>query len=257
MTPIYVNLITISIGASFSLILLRRQIKKLPSDTKSGKTSMVSKREILKVSIPMFMTAAMLLIMGWTDTFMLGLFRSTEEVGIYRVAFKISLLTSITAGSFYSIIAPKFSELYWGHKKDKLKIIAKFSSKLILFSSFPLFLLIVLFSKQILGIFGTKFIEGSIALIILALGQFVNAVIGPVGFFLDMTNKQILVRNAMITGAIVNVLFNLLLIPTYGISGAAFATLLSTMTWNGIASIFVYKIYGYWIGYFPVINKTS
>ena len=56
---------------------------------------------------------------------------------------------------------------------------------------------------------------------------------------------------AMITGGTLNIILNLLLIPVYGITGAAIATALSTAVWNIFASLMVYKIYGYWIGYYP------
>jgi len=251
LTPIYVNLLTVFTCALYSLILWQKYSKKLIKSDIYEKTIEIKKSEIVKVSMTMFMTSAMLLIMGWTDTFMLGIFRSASEVGVYRISIQIALLTSFTLGAVNSIAAPKFSELYWKNENNALKTVTKFASKVVFLSALPVYLIIVLFSKQILGIFGKEFIAGSIALIILATGQFVNAACGSVGFLLDMTGNQKIFMTAMLIGGTLNIVLNFWLIPFYGIIGAALATAVSTAVWNILASINVYKIYGYWIGYYP------
>ncbi len=251
LTPIYVNLITGMIGAFLSLILWNKWSRKLLPDEGQENKAKTSIKEILKVSLPMFMTSAMLFIMGWTDIFMLGMFRSTEEVGIYRIALKIALLSSISLAAVNSIAAPKFSELYWNSENNKLKKVVKNSSKIIFWSSLPILLVIIIFPSQILSIFGREFIVGKTALIILSVGQFLNAYFGSVGVLLDMTGNQNVFRNAILVGAVSNILLNYLLIPPYGIVGAAIATAFSTIIWNLSASLAVLKIFGFWVGYIP------
>ena len=256
LTPIYVNLISAFIGAFYSLLLWKKRSAKLPFNNHKS-DNIIDTKEIIKVSAPMFMTSAMLLIMGMTDVFMLGMFRTASEVGVYRVALKLALFTSFTLGAANSIAAPKFSELYWLNNKDKLRNITKFSSKVIFWTALPIFVVTVLFAKPILGIFGREFITGSVALIILSSGQLVNASCGSVGLLLDMTGKQNIFRNIMIIGAILNITLNFWFIPLYGIIGAALATAISTVIWNLITSIYILKIYGYWIGYYPTLTKTN
>jgi len=255
LTPIYVNLITAFIGAIYSLCLWRKRSAKLPTN-KNESDNIFNTKEVIKVSAPMFITTAMILIMGMTDTFMLGIFRTSQEVGVYRVVLKLALFSSFTLGAVNSIAAPKFSELYWRGEKDKLKRITKFSSKIIFFTAFPIFVLVILFAGPILSIFGDEFITGKIALIILSSGQLINVSCGLNGALFDMTGNQNISRDVMIVSAILNITLNFWFIPNYGIIGAAIATATSTIIWNLIISIYAYKIYGYWIGYYPTFGKT-
>lgn len=250
LTPIYSHFIAVLLGAVFSFVLWNRQWKRWHVE-RGLKKFKISIKEIIRTSFPMFLTSAMLLIMGMTDTIMLGIFRSASEVGIYRIVLKLAMFTSFTLTAVNSIAAPKFSELYWNGEMRKLKTSIKFSSKIILLTSLPIFFITVLFAKSLLLLFGSEFITGTITLIILSSAQFVNAACGSVGLVLDMTGKQRIFRNIMIGSAFLNIALNYLLIPVYGINGAALSTCVSTIVWNVIASIYVYKIYGYWVGYYP------
>ena len=251
LTPIYVNLMTAIIGAFLSFKLWYKWKNKLVYEKSKKNKIKIPIKEIMKISLPMFMTSAMLFIMGWTDIFMIGVFRSANEVGIYRIALKIALLSSFTLGAVNSISAPKFSELYWNSENDRLKKVIKSSSKIIFWSSLPIFLILIILPNQMLSIFGGEFVEGKNALIILSFGQFLNAYFGSVGVLLDMTGNQKVFRNAIIVGAAFNILLNYILIPPYGISGAAIATSFSTIVWNLIASLAVLKIFSFWVGYIP------
>jgi O-antigen/teichoic acid export membrane protein len=90
----------------------------------------------------------------------------------------------------------------------------------------------LLFPQILLGFFGSEFVKGASVLRILAIGQFVNAVTGPVGLILLMTNKErhFALSMAVISG--VNVLGNFLVIPVMGIVGAALVTTTSVALLN-------------------------
>jgi len=90
----------------------------------------LSKKKLLRISSPMMLTAFMNLIMWNIDTIMLGIFSSTENVGIYNIAFKVASLMILSLTAINTIVAPMFSELYWSNKLEDLKKVIKFSSKL-------------------------------------------------------------------------------------------------------------------------------
>ncbi|WP_029520544.1 flippase [Persephonella sp. IF05-L8] len=202
---------------------------------------------ILSVSLPMLFSSSLALIMGWTDTIMLGIFRTEEEVGIYNVALRVSMITSLSLMAINTIAAPKFAE-FWGRKDlEGLAKVAQQSTKLIFWISFPILLLFLIFPEQILGIFGEEFKTGAVALMILTVGQFVNAAAGSVGYILQMTGHQKFHQNVILIGTIINVILNYVLIPNYGIVGAAVASMVSVMFWNAVFSIKVKNILGKWI----------
>ena len=196
-------------------------------------------KDMLNVSLPMMLSGSMAFIMGWTATIMLGMFKSDMEVGIFNVAVKVAVFTSITLVAINSIAAPKFAEFYGKKDIEGLGKVARQSTKLIFWTSFPILLAIFLFPSFILGIFGTEFKAGIFALLILTVGQFVNAISGSVGFILQMTGKEKVFQNIMLAATALNIALNAVLIPRYGINGAAVANMVSMVFLNLSSVIYI------------------
>ncbi len=196
-------------------------------------------KTLLNVSIPMLFSSLSFLIMGWTDTIMLGVFRTEEDIGIYSVAVKVATLASITLYAINSIAAPKFAEFYGKRDMKELKEIINKSSRLIFWSSLPSLLVFFLFPSTILGIFGEEFKAGIYALLLLTFGQFINAVSGSVGYIMQMTGKQKPFHRIILLATLMNIGLNVLLIPEYGINGAAFASMISTAFWNITSMLYI------------------
>lgn len=200
--------------------------------TSCSHSNTISFRSLLGVSLPMFLSHSSFLVLEWTDTIMLGILRTGVEIGIYSIAMKISMLTGITLFSINSIAAPKFAELYKKGDMAGLEKIIHQSAKLIFWSAAFIILVIFLFPSFILAIFGEEFKAALYALLILTFGQFINAISGSVGYILQMTGKQKVFQHIVLTAAMMNIVLNALLIPHYGINGAALASMLSMAFWN-------------------------
>ena len=181
-------------------------------------------REWFSFSTPLFLEAILVFVMMGMDTLMLGYFRSSFEVGVYNAALKVVPLIIMPLAAFNTIFVPMISEIYGKGELDKLEALFKIVTKWIFSLSFPIFLLIIIFSRPILSIFGVEFAVGSSALMILALGQLVDAAVGSVGYMLMMTGRpQMNLLNSALM-SIMNIALNYTLIPHYGIVGAAIAT---------------------------------
>ncbi len=203
-------------------------------------------KNILSISMPLFLSSSLGMVTGWTDIIMLGIFKTEREVGIYHIASKIALLTSIPLMAMATISAPKFAEFWGKNDISGLAKVAKQSTKLIFFISSPILLMLFIFAADVLSIFGDDFKAGYIALRFLILGQFVNAIIGNVGYILMMTGKEKAFQNVIIVTTILNIVLNYFFIPIYGIEGAAIATSVSVVLTNILLLILVryyYKFY--------------
>ncbi|MFC1452889.1 oligosaccharide flippase family protein [Verrucomicrobiota bacterium] len=212
-----------------------------PADTPSVST-------VLRVSTPMLVTAGMHFVLNWTDAFMLGLFRTSEDVGIYRAAFRIASLVTFAMEAVRSIAGPKIAQLYWQGRSDELRRAVQFSSRVVFAVALPCFLAILACPSLLMRMFGGVFAAGWPCLVLLACGQFVSASCGLVGIFLQMAGEQKALRNITVCGAGANLLLNLLLIPLYGITGAAAATAFSTALWNIMAARYARKKFGFTVG---------
>ena len=204
-------------------------------------------KSILQVSMPMLVTGSMFTLMNWTDTVILGYYMQENEVGIYNISNKISLLISIALFAINAMAGTQFADFYAANKKEELHKLAKQTSLVNAIFALPAFVVVITFPVWLLSFFGNEFIVGKISLCVLAFGQFSNAVCGSVINFLNMTGKEKVVRNIIVFSVFVNIVLNILLIPELGILGAAIATSFSMVLWNVCGVIYVRYNYGFWM----------
>ena len=139
-------------------------------------------------------------------------------------------------------IAPTVSRLYAHGEIERLqKILSKSVRKVMLFS-LPMALIMVLAGKYVLiYVFGNEFALARYALAVLSGAQLINACMGSVGLILNMTGNEKDTAIVLASTAGLNICLNALLIPLYGILGAAIATAISIILWNIILSYFIFK----------------
>jgi len=239
--PILAYLMALIAGLAVSGILWTRRRGQTIDNYDVMKT-----RQLLKVSIPMLLSNSMFLLMGWVTILMLGYYRPESDVGIFNVAFKIASLTGIALVSTNTIMGPKIAEFYGRRDIAGMGKSARQSAGLVFWVTLPLACILFLFPGPVMSFFGDEFRAGALVLIILTVGQFVNAAVGPVGLLLQMTGKQVLLQNIMISVTITNIILNIILIPRYGIVGAAISNMVCTFLLNGIPFLYVRYYYGFY-----------
>lgn len=176
-------------------------------------------------------------ILPWMPLFLLGVWATSEDVGIYGAALRVSMLVSFFLVSINNIVAPKFASLFVRGDIETLGIVARRSAILLMLFASPLLLLMLLAGDKIMGLYGPNFSEGSIVLAILAIGQMVNAFCGPAGNLLTMTGYEHKLRNSTLVALVVLAVVSILMIPLYGMEGAAVATAMSVIV-NNLSAVF-------------------
>jgi O-antigen/teichoic acid export membrane protein len=199
-----------------------RHSKSDLSDRKASLTIV----EILKVSAPMSLSSSIGFLMGWADTILIGILRTEAELGIYNVAFRIAMITSIILFAVNSIAAPKFAELYGCKNYIELRRTLRTVRQIIFCCSVPLFLILFYKASWILALFGPDFENGKTTLLLLLVGQFVSVVAGPMSNILEMSGREKCVQNVMVSALFANLIFSVILIPKYGIVGAAISNMI-------------------------------
>ncbi|MDG1916770.1 MAG: flippase [Flavobacteriales bacterium] len=253
--PIYAYVMSVFVMTISSYFLWFFHRAKIVDSKQNNSESELSTKALFKVSIPLLLGQSMMLIMGKVDLFMLANMTSSDKVGIYNIALKLSMLAYMGLMAVNSIAAPKFSEIHSSGDIDALKKIVQQSTKTIFWVTFPVILLFLIFPDTILGVFGDEFKLAAMALIILSISKMFSAISGSVGTFLQMVGKQNVFQNILIFTAIINIVLNYTLIPKYGIDGAAFASAISGVIWNVLMIIYIKKNFGFYSIYFPGIKR--
>lgn len=204
-------------------------------------SEVITYKQILKRSGPMAISAITYLLMQSVDVILLSKYSSFERVAFYSVAIKLTTVLSLVLASVNTVYAPSFAEWYNLNDLSSLREGLKRSTRLIFLFTFPAIIVVLVFSKMILGFFGPDYIEAQWALIILLIGQAVNALCGSVGVYMNMTGKQVIFQRILVTAFSINIVLNLILIPVYDLLGAAIATTISTVFWNVVTTAYIYK----------------
>lgn len=203
-----------------------------------------SRRLLLTTSFPLFLVMLMELVMRYSDTILIGIFADAADVGVYAVAMRTAMLTAFFLAAVNSIAAPKLAALHHQGDTRALEAVTQNSAKLMTILAAPMLLLFMLAPTWVLQVFGEDFKRGAAALSILAAGQFVNVATGSVRHLLMMTGHERTLLNNFAVATSFNIVLNLLLIPRYGINGAAVAAALSVIIVNVLAAFSVYKKLG-------------
>lgn len=214
----YAYLIAAALSFGVSLLLLHR-LMSIPG---SFNTHV---KEISRFSLPIVVSSFLAVLLTRTDTLMLGYFKDTYEVGQYAAAYPIANGLVIVIASFGFLYLPLASRLDAEDEHEEIDYIYKTTTKWIYLVTFPAMLTFVLFADDVVGIFfGAGYEEAPIALAILSLGFFTNAVGGrnrETISALGVTTYLLFTNGAAF---LVNIALNLVLIPEYGLAGAAVAS---------------------------------
>lgn len=197
----------------------------------------------LTSAVPMMLVAGAHMANIHVDLLMLGLFASSQDVGIYRVASRgaEAILFVLMAANLTA--APLFSQLYHNDRHGELQRIVTLTARMVLSFALPAALVLIVWGEPILQfLFGTAYTGAALALAILAAGQLVNAGLGSVGTLLNMTGHERVSARAAGIAIAINIGLNASLIPLWGIDGAAVATATSTALWNVLMAHSVFRL---------------
>jgi polysaccharide transporter, PST family len=184
-------------------------------------------KTLLKESWPLILSGLSIMIYVKSDQVMLGLLSTNLETGIYSVAARLSEIwyfipVAIVTSYFPSLVeSKKISETEYKDKFSKLL-------RILLYSSTAIAIVMMFLSDFVVQLlFGKEYTESGVVLSIhIWAGIFAFLGVGSSKFFI-IENLQKYYLYQTITGATLNVILNLFLIPRYGANGAAIATVIS------------------------------
>jgi O-antigen/teichoic acid export membrane protein len=168
----------------------------------------------------------------WAPFLLLPMLSDSGEAGLYNVSHRLAAQLGLLMIVFASITAPRFAAHSQQGDSAALAKLAGRSTRTMLLFGLPPAIVLLLWSEQILGIFGGEFTAATQTLRILVFAQLINLATGPVGYLLAMTGHERLLRNVLITTALISVCLSLLLIPAYGAAGAAWSVALPMIIHN-------------------------
>lgn len=202
-------------------------------------------REIFASCLPLWAVTVMAQLVQWSGQFVAGAYVNSEIVAQLAVAQRTAMLTSFVLVAVNLVVAPRFSSLHHNSDRGELESLAKSSVKMVSVSALPIVGLMFIFPGLIMNFFGQGFSGGALFLQILAVGQFVNAITGPVGYLLMMSGNEKDMRSVTLISGGMALFLTWGLTFFYGATGNAVGTAVAVGLQNILAVYFVKKRLGF------------
>jgi O-antigen/teichoic acid export membrane protein len=203
-------------------------------------------RALFGVSIPMSITQGAQYLNNFSAILILGIFAAGAPVGIFNAAARTATFLTAVRFAFSGIFSPIISGLHARQDTEEMGRLYKDVSRWIFTGAFALFLVIVVFAPEVMGIFGEAFGAGVTALVIVAVAQLYSSSVGPAPRMLAMTDNQNFAMIATSVAAVTGVIVSLILIPRLEVLGAAIGMATAIIVENtGTMSAVKWRL-GYW-----------
>jgi O-antigen/teichoic acid export membrane protein len=175
-------------------------------------------------ALPILLVESFYLLLTHTDVILLEQFRPPDDVAFYYGAAKILSLVVFIHYAISATTAHRFSQYHVAGNREQLAHFVTQSIQWTFWPSLAITVLLLIFGRPLLWLFGERFTEGYPLMFIIAVGLLARAAIGPVERLLNMLGEQRICALVYGGAFLLNVVLCLLLIPPFGAAGAATAT---------------------------------
>jgi len=231
---IVIGVVLASVGWCLYLLLITRDYFEITFEGYASNT-----KRMLVFGAQVFGANAINMINYQADIIMIGYFLTATDVGYYAVAVGLSKFFWLVPQTIQTITYPATSEYWRMNNHSALQVMIDKSMKYTACILLPVGLGVGFFAKDIITlIFGDGFVHAVLALQILIVGTVVFGVVKAIGGSVTGMGRPDIALKIVAISATINVVLNVLLIPAYGISGAAVATALSLFI-GSLLGIFV------------------
>jgi len=195
-------------------------------------------------ALPLGVAAVLIQVYCNLDSIMLGFMRDVEAVGVYNAAYKLFFGVVFLLAFWQQVVFPESSRRIMADREKAKNFLLDYSRISFLFG-FPICYLVAFLAPTLINIFfGVAYSGANLALTILVWnflplilsGLYGTLILVPLG-----KTKEILFAAG--GGALINIILNLLLIPGFGVSGAAVATLLTEVSVTVIMLLRTFKYF--------------
>ena len=172
----------------------------------------------------------------WTPFMLLPALADATEAGLYNVSHRLAAQLGLLMLVVASITSARFAAHHEQQHFGDLNRLAGRATRILILLGLAPGIVLLLWSEQILAMFGAEFGAAATALRILLIGQLINLATGPVGYLLAMTGHERALRNILLATMALMLTLAVALIPAFGATGAATATAAAMVFHNLLCS---------------------
>jgi len=179
------------------------------------------------IALPLFLIEGFYVLLTSIDILFVGALMRPEDTAIYFASAKILALVHFTYFAVKAAVSHRYTAYHTAGGKSEFQAFVQKTVSWTFWPSLMIGLVMAMMGKFFLMLFGAEFVEGQILVWILIAGIVLRSSVGPAEALLVMTGRQKVCITAYAITLTVNVVLNLVLIPIFGLIGAAIATTIS------------------------------
>jgi O-antigen/teichoic acid export membrane protein len=179
--------------------------------------------EFWRFTVPRGAAGILQVTLAWLDTILVAALASPHEAGIYKAAVSYINQGSFANQAIVFVVGPLLSGLLAQHLHERAQSVYHTATWWLSALSWPIYFTFAVFAPLFMSVFGPEFVAGAKVLVILALPMLVAMAAGPVNVVLVMAGKSSWNLFNVAIALLTNIALNVVLIPPFGITGAAIA----------------------------------
>ena len=178
-----------------------------------------------------FMMSASISIYTNLDKVMLGFMKTNTDVGYYDASVKIKTILVNVVTSLGTVLLPRMSFYIEKGEKEAFRRTVTKAFRFVIVAASSLMIFFIIFAREsILAISGEEFLPAVFPMQLLMITLLLIGLSNITGIqILTPMGRENLVLKSILWGAAVDFVLNLILIPNYASSGAAFATVMAEL----------------------------
>ncbi|HEX6447011.1 MAG TPA: polysaccharide biosynthesis C-terminal domain-containing protein [Streptosporangiales bacterium] len=202
------------------------------------------RREYWSYALPRAFAGIAQVALQRLDIILVGAIRGPVDAAVYAAATRFLVVGQLANQAISMAVQPRIAGLLAVDDRRRTNEVYRTSTAWLVLMAWPLYLLVAVFSPQILLLFGHGYAAGRTVMLVLAASMLVATACGMVDVMLTMAGRTRWSLANVGTALVVNVGLNLLLIPRFGIDGAAIAWAVAILVTNVVPLAQVWHAYG-------------
>ncbi|MGA3156501.1 MAG: oligosaccharide flippase family protein [Steroidobacteraceae bacterium] len=206
----------------------------------AGRLQLRTLATLLRAGSSMFLIGFGTVLIGWIEMMALSHWSDSRSIALFSAAQRVASLVALPLLIINLVAAPRYAALYATRSLAELRILV---GKVIMLSGLlglPLLLVVLFFGSGVLDLFGPQFGAANLSLRVILVGQLINLATGPVIYLLMMGGKERAGLACVAAGLVVDVICLSLLVPHYGLIGAAISNATAVSVVNLSAAVLAY-----------------
>lgn len=249
---VYAQLMGVSLVTILLVVFLRKQLSKISISFQFQRIV-----PILKKSWPFALLIMLMGLYNYMDSVMLKLIIGDEEAGVYALGYRLFYALLMFAQIFSGVLLPFFSKNI--NDVNVVRQVSNYTSKLLFLIGFSVIFYSYSYGMDIMQLLypDKATAASSNAFVILMFGFIGSVLVLVYGTLLTASLELKYLNMAAFATLVINLVLNVKLIPQYGASGAAIATLVSQLIFGGVCFMISFQKFNFKLKWVDIFNQLG